>query len=224
MDSKRRREAKAQGWQGKQVFTMGEVAELCNVAIRTASKWFDTGRLKGYRVPGALDRRVPRANLIRFLRDHGMPLGLLEVDERAHVLIVGYESAALPELQAAVAARITGGVHVAGNAFEAGMLAKTVPLRKVLISMSMGRTDGLLIAAALRAEVPDAHLLAVLNDDEPDLAEIRQVFHGWMRRPVHLAALVDFLTAPEMPDAAHVEALAHSVLAGVCPNHTEDVS
>lgn len=55
------------------VLTTGEVARICHVAPRTVSKWFDSGRLKGYRVPGSPDRRVPRENLVAFLAANGMP-------------------------------------------------------------------------------------------------------------------------------------------------------
>jgi len=58
----------------KEVFRTGEVGKLCRVAPRTVSKWFDSGKLKGYRIPGGQDRRIPRAELIRFLKEHGMPL------------------------------------------------------------------------------------------------------------------------------------------------------
>ena len=51
------------------VFTTGQVAKICKVAPRTVSKWFDSGRLKGYRIPGSQDRRIPREYLIRFLKE-----------------------------------------------------------------------------------------------------------------------------------------------------------
>ena len=56
------------------VYTTGHVSAFCKVAPRTVSKWFDSGRLVGYRIPGSNDRRIPRENLIRFLRDHSMPM------------------------------------------------------------------------------------------------------------------------------------------------------
>ena len=52
----------------KEVLTTGEVARICNVASRTVSKWFDQGRLRGYRIPGSKDRRIPRSELVRFMR------------------------------------------------------------------------------------------------------------------------------------------------------------
>src|SRR5262249_50495709 len=73
----------------KKVFTTGQVAKICKVAPGTVSKWFDSGRLKGYRIPGSQDRRIPREQLIRFLKEHGMPLGELEEEEWHKVLLIG---------------------------------------------------------------------------------------------------------------------------------------
>ena len=75
----------------KKVFTTGQVAKICKVAPRTVSKWFDSGRLRGYRIPGSQDRRIPRDQLIKFLKEHGMPLGELEEEGLHKVLIIGAE-------------------------------------------------------------------------------------------------------------------------------------
>ncbi len=61
----------------KTVFTTGEVARICHVAPRTVSKWFDSGQLRGYRIPGSRDRRIPLAELMRFMKAHGMPTDAL---------------------------------------------------------------------------------------------------------------------------------------------------
>ena len=62
----------------KNVLTTGEVAKICNVAPRTVSKWFDSGHLRGYRIPGSKDRRIPLDQLVRFMRSHNIPLNGLE--------------------------------------------------------------------------------------------------------------------------------------------------
>ena len=62
----------------KRVLTTGDVARICHVAPRTVSKWFDSGRLQGYRIPGGRDRRIPVENLVEFMQRHGIPLGDLE--------------------------------------------------------------------------------------------------------------------------------------------------
>lgn len=62
------------------LFTTGDVAKICAVSPRTVGKWFDSGRLRGFLVPGSRDRRIPRENLIGFLKENGMPLGDLECE------------------------------------------------------------------------------------------------------------------------------------------------
>ena len=81
------------------VFTTGQVAKICKVAPRTVSKWFDSGRLKGYRIPGSQDRRIPREYLIKFLKEHGMPLGDLEDEAMAKILIVAQDQVLIENLK-----------------------------------------------------------------------------------------------------------------------------
>jgi two-component system response regulator RpaA len=62
------------------VYTTGQIAKFCEVGHHTVNKWFDNPggmldaehRLNGYRVPGSQDRRVPRDEIIRFLKVHDM--------------------------------------------------------------------------------------------------------------------------------------------------------
>ncbi len=58
---------------GGKVLTTGDVAEICNVASRTVTKWFDKKLLKGYRIPGSQDRRIPIAELVRFMKEYEIP-------------------------------------------------------------------------------------------------------------------------------------------------------
>ncbi len=57
----------------KKVFTTGQVARICNVTTQTVTKWIDSGRLKGYRIPGSRARRVTRGDLKKFIEDHKIP-------------------------------------------------------------------------------------------------------------------------------------------------------
>ena len=62
----------------KDVLTTGEVAKICNVSLRTVIKWFDKGYLKGYIIPGTKDRRIPRSELVDFMKANKMPIRPLE--------------------------------------------------------------------------------------------------------------------------------------------------
>lgn len=71
----------------KQVFTTGEAAEVCKVSQQTIIRCFDSGRLKGFRVPGSRFRRIPREELLRFMRENDIPTDRLESGKR-RILVV----------------------------------------------------------------------------------------------------------------------------------------
>lgn len=57
----------------RRILTSGEVAKIMQVAPRTVSKWYDSGALRGWRLPGSLDRRFLAADVLAFAREAGMP-------------------------------------------------------------------------------------------------------------------------------------------------------
>lgn len=71
----------------KMVFTTGEAADVCGLSQQTVIRCFDSGRLKGFRVPGSRFRRIPRESLIAFMKDHGMPLDNLDAGKQRILII-----------------------------------------------------------------------------------------------------------------------------------------
>jgi excisionase family DNA binding protein len=65
----------------KTAYTTGEAAQICNVSQTTIIRLFDSGALKGYRVPGSRFRRIPHEELERFLADHALPNTLAQMAE-----------------------------------------------------------------------------------------------------------------------------------------------
>ena len=104
------------------VLTTGEVARICKVAPRTVSKWFDSGRLEGYRIPGSKDRRIPRAALLEFMEKHGIPLDGMESD-KPRALIIGNQDPNNTHLERMLAENEFD-VQSAESVFAAGILAE----------------------------------------------------------------------------------------------------
>lgn len=130
---------------GRDVFTTGQVARLCGVAQQTVSVWFDAGRLKGYRVPGSKDRRVPRADLLAFLRENGMPVPRQVEDPL--VVLAGCDRLTVEGVLLALdgAAR----VQLAGTVFEAGLLVGEQRPRLLVLDLSLGRSECLEVGRLL---------------------------------------------------------------------------
>ena len=174
------------------IFTTGQVAKICKVAPRTVSKWFDSGRLRGYRIPGSQDRRIPREHLIRFLKEHGMPLGELEDEAMGKLLLVGVESPvrnSLLEMMDASDYKIES----ATSGFEAGIQAESLHPDCVVIDFAMGRHESMLIAQNLRKnnDYADAVLVALLSDDDTASGFDRSIFNETFRKPFDAALLAE---------------------------------
>ena len=176
----------------KKVFTTGQVAKICKVAPRTVSKWFDSGRLRGYRIPGSQDRRIPREHLIRFLREHGMPLGELEDETTGKVLIVGADEALLGGLRQYLGAD-SFRFERAGSGFEAGIQAESFRPDCILVDFNMGRTEALQICQNLRRNPQFAEivLVALLPDGEGSNGMDPAVVNESFKRPFDVALLAE---------------------------------
>ena len=107
----------------KDLFTTGEAAEICRVSQQTIIRCFDSGRLKGFRVPGSKFRRIPRQNLVKFMRDNSIPLDNLD-SGRKKVLIVD-DDAEIVELIADILTRDGHyEIRTASSGYEAGMVTQ----------------------------------------------------------------------------------------------------
>lgn len=172
------------------VYTTGDVARICQVAPRTVSKWFDTGRLKGYRIPGSLDRRIPRDSLIEFMRSHGMPLGELGVVQGGKVLIIGMAAA---EREAVEKLLIASGLTTASaiNVFEAGAMAMEHRPQCVVIDASIGVGEAHMIATFFKSNGRDnnTRVVGLVSDDEATDPNTSLYYDEKFRRPFDPALL-----------------------------------
>ena len=71
----------------KSVYTTGEVARICSISQQTVIRCFDSGRLRGFRVPGSKFRRIPRDQLINFMKSNDIPLDKLGQSKKRILII-----------------------------------------------------------------------------------------------------------------------------------------
>jgi excisionase family DNA binding protein len=178
----------------KKVFTTGQVAKICKVAPRTVSKWFDSGRLKGYRIPGSQDRRIPREQLIRFLKEHSMPLGDLEEEEWHKILIIGAESLFINRIQEMLPEDEDFKYELANTGFEAGTMAQSFHPDTIVIDLAMGRSEALQIAANLRKNplYEATQIIAIASEDEANPEKLNE--HGFseaFKQPFDITLLAE---------------------------------
>jgi len=172
----------------RDVLTTGEVARICSVAPRTVTKWFDTGKLRGYRIPGSRDRRIPRSQLIAFMRAHRLPLERLD-GGLCRVLLL---AARAPEgLAEAMNATGRYEVHQAAGAFEAGMVAQRIRPHAVVVDAADEREALAFCRCVKQAEDFQAIALALVAPLDEQRAQrlVAGGFDGWLAAPPTPAAL-----------------------------------
>ena len=125
---------------GKNVLTTGDVAKICNVAPRTVSKWFDNGQLRGYRIPGSKDRRIPVNELAKFMKVNNIPFTALAVG-KIRVLLVDSDERGSSELAEKLQQKADYEVHIAKTNFQTGAAILKFTPHVVLINLLAENID-----------------------------------------------------------------------------------
>ena len=174
----------------KEVLTTGEVAKICHVAPRTVSKWFDSGKLRGYRIPGSRDRRIPLAQLTAFMQAHGIPLDSLD-GGLCRVLIL-----------ADVPAKLIEGLDNSGrykvcsaaNGFEVGLAAQQFRPHVIVLDVPPDGDEALTICRSIKAHpvLQAIKVIAVADGPADGWAEKRMAegFDACLARPFSLKQFV----------------------------------
>jgi excisionase family DNA binding protein len=180
----------------KDVLTTGEVARICNVAPRTVSKWFDSGKLHGYRIPGSKDRRIPLQQLLRFMRAHSIPLNGLDTGV-TRVLVVEGNSDIADLLSEALAHDAGYEVCTARSLFEAGSAAERTKPHIILIDVSLPGLSGRETLRAIK-DAPDLSavklvaMTAPLRDGEEETLR-QQGFDAILTKPFQVSQVVQVI-------------------------------
>jgi excisionase family DNA binding protein len=178
---------------GKNVLTTGDVARICNVAPRTVSKWFDSGQLKGYRIPGSKDRRIPVSELARFMKVHNMPATMLPAG-KIRVLIVDSDGDAASALADTLRTKADYEVQTARNNFQTGVIAQKFTPHVLLISLLAEGIDATDICKSIRSneDLQTIKVIALAKQlsDSESAALLQKGFDGRISNPANIAKVV----------------------------------
>ena len=171
---------------GKNVLTTGDVARICNVAPRTVSKWFDNGQLKGYRIPGSKDRRIPVSELVRFMKVHNIPTAALAAG-KIRILIVDSNEDAASSLADTLQARADYQVQTVRSNFETGAVAQKFAPHVLLVNLLAEGIDATNICRNIRdnEDLQTIKIIALANQlsDSESAALLQKGFDGCISNP-----------------------------------------
>jgi excisionase family DNA binding protein len=168
---------------GKNVLTTGDVAKICHVAPRTVSKWFDNGQLKGYRIPGSKDRRIPVSELLRFMKVHNMPTAELAAGT-IRVLIADSNEETASALADILRSKADYEVQIVRSSFETGAVVQRFAPHVLLISLLAEDIDATGVCQGIRdnEDLRTIKIIALANrlSDSESAALMQKGFDGYV--------------------------------------------
>ncbi|MCP3860236.1 MAG: response regulator [Phycisphaerales bacterium] len=180
----------------KQVLTTGEAAELCNVSQQTIIRCFDNGRLTGFRVPGSRFRRIPRAELIRFMKANEIPVELLDGD-LTRILVVDDDPSIVRIIGEMLEREDRFEVRTASTGYDAGMMTREFRPNIILLDYMLPDVNGNVVCQRIKAD--------------PDLADTRVVIISGVVRQEEIDELMAAGADAFIPKPFQVDALIECI-------------
>lgn len=184
-------------WTDKKVFTTGEAASVCRVSQQTIIRCFDNGRLQGFRVPGSKFRRIPRDELLRFMRENNIPTDALE-GSRRRVLIVDDDPQIVDLLQEMLRRDTRFEIETASNGYDAGLLTERFRPHLIVLDYMLPDLNGDVVCERVRENpnTQDTKTLFVSGVIERDRIDrlLRAGGNAFLKKPFAVGALLDEIT------------------------------
>ncbi|MDR2643200.1 MAG: response regulator [Planctomycetaceae bacterium] len=180
----------------KTVFTTGEAAKICKVSQQTIIRCFDSGQLKGFRVPGSRFRRIPREQLFSFMRDNGIPTDALESGKRK-VLVVDDDVEFVELICTVLEGDGRFETRSVNNGFDAGMMVREYRPDLIVLDVMLPDINGKEVCIRVRNDnsLEDVKIICISGMVESDkIAELMAAgADDFLQKPFETEKLIERL-------------------------------
>lgn len=178
----------------KAVFTTGEAAEVCKVSQQTIIRCFDSGRLRGFRVPGSRFRRIPRDALIQFMKENGIPPDALDSGKRK-ILVVD-DDPEIVELFVDVLERDGRfEVKTASTGYDAGILTQEFLPDLIILDYMLPDVNGNVVCQTIRKNPNFEHIKIIIVSGVVNQEEINDLLKAgaddFVKKPFNIEKLIE---------------------------------
>ncbi len=178
----------------KTVFTTGEVAQICKVSQQTVIRCFDSGRLKGFRVPGSRFRRIPREALIAFMKNNQIPMEQLDSGKR-RVLVVDDDEAITEMFTELLERDGRFEVKTASTGYDAGILTERFRPDVLLLDFKLPDINGNVVCRTIRTNPNFKHMQIIIISgvaDPDEVAELKSAgADDFIRKPFDINVVIN---------------------------------
>ncbi|MEK6798720.1 MAG: response regulator [Planctomycetota bacterium] len=180
--------------QTKQVFTTGEVAQICKVSQQTVIRCFDSGRLKGFRVPGSRFRRIPRDALVAFMKGNQIPMENLETGKR-RILVVDDDEAIIEMFSDLLERDGRFEVRTATTGYDAGIMTEQFRPDVLLLDYKLPDINGTAVCRTIRGNAAFRHMQILIISGVADPDEVEELRRAganeFIRKPFDITNVIN---------------------------------
>ncbi len=178
----------------KQVFTTGEAAEICKISQQTIIRCFDNGRLRGFRVPGSRFRRIPREELLRFMRDNDIPTDDME-GGKAKILVVDDDEQIIELFLDVFRGDDRFEVRTAATGYDAGVITEQFRPDLMILDFMLPDINGNIVCKTVRQNAELAKMKIIIASGVVKQEEIDDLLHAgadaFVKKPFNIESLIE---------------------------------
>jgi excisionase family DNA binding protein len=182
----------------KELYTTGEAADICSLSQQTIIRCFDSGRLRGFRIPGSRFRKIPRESLLKFMKENSIPMQSLQTG-RKRLLIVD-DDAEIVELMVDVLGRDGRfDVKTASTGYDAGIMTQKFNPDLILLDYMLPDVNGNIVCKTIKDNPEFSNTRIIIISGVINQLEIDDLLkagaEAFMKKPFSITELIEKIGA-----------------------------
>ncbi len=176
----------------KEVFTIPEIAKIFRLSRHTVFHWVKKGYLKAYRPAKSADWKVTRKELVKYMKEHGIPSEYL-IGDKIKILVVDDEIDITTFISKALEKERNLEIDVANSGFMAGVKLTEFKPDMVILDIVLGDMDGREFFTQIKknSELGETKVIGISGKIDPSEEQslLNQGFSAFIRKPFKIEEL-----------------------------------
>lgn len=182
----------------KELFTTGEAADLCSLSQQTIIRCFDSGRLRGFRIPGSKFRKIPRDSLLKFMRENNIPMMNMQSGKKR--LLIVDDDAEIVELMSDVLIRDGRfEIKTASTGYDAGIMTQKFRPDLILLDYMLPDVNGNIVCKTIKQDPEYSSTRIIIISGVINQSEIDDLMKAgaeeFIKKPFSVTELIDRIAA-----------------------------
>ncbi|MFA6187128.1 MAG: response regulator [Phycisphaerae bacterium] len=178
----------------KDLYTTGEAADICSLSQQTIIRCFDSGRLRGFRIPGSKFRKIPRDNLLKFMKENSIPMQVLQTGKKR--LLIVDDDAEIVELMVDVLGRDGRfDIKTASTGYDAGIMTQKFRPDLILLDYMLPDVNGNIVCKTIKENPEFSNTRIIIISGVINQLEIDDLLkagaEAFMKKPFSITELID---------------------------------